>query len=152
MGDTVYYFDDKKKNLLRGTFITSHTQTQNTNSKFLVVELLQTENAVEFFCKQYSVNYSTRLSMVIEAYTYMAKMIQTPTISNTDVAPTQTMNSKPMMFSRPIYRQPSPTTLLIEEQDTSPERVPFSHIEVRVSKFLFKLILEAFIIELLIFR
>ena len=137
MGDTVYYFDEKKKNLLRGTFITSHTQTQNTNSKFLVVELLQTENAVEFFCKQYSVNYSTRLSMVIEAYTYMAKMIQPPTISNTDVTPTQIINSKPMMFSRPVYRQQSPTTMLIEEEDASPERVAFSQIEVRVSKFLF---------------
>lgn len=122
--------------MLRGTFITSHTQTQNINSKFLVVELLQTENAVEFFCKQYSVNYSTRLSMVIEAYTYLVKMIQTPTISNTHVSPTQIINSKPMMFSQPIktpfissnvYDQSSPTTLLIEEQEASPERVEVKH-------------------------
>ena len=73
--------------------------------------------------------------MVIEAYTYMAKMIQPPTISNTDVTPTQIINSKPMMFSRPVYRQQSPTTMLIEEQDASPERVAFSQIEVRVSNF-----------------
>ena len=74
--------------------------------------------------------------MVIEAYTYMAKMIQPPKISNTDT-PTQIINSKPMMFSRPVYHQQSPTTMLIEEEDASPERVAFSQIEVRVSKFLF---------------
>jgi len=128
VGDTVYYFDGKKKNLLRGTFITSHTKFQNnSSSKFLVVELLQTENAVEYFCKQYSINYSTRLSMVIEAYTYMEKMIKTPTISNTHVSPTQIINSNPMVFSQPLYRQPSETTLLIEEQDASPERVEVKH-------------------------
>ena len=71
--------------------------------------------------------------MVIEAYTYLAKMIQTPTISNTHVPPAHSITTtKPMILSQPVksgfmpsnfYDHSSPNTLLIEEQDASPERV-----------------------------
>ena len=85
--------------------------------------------------------------MVLEAYSYLAKMISSPQrLSNTHASPTHisptqnlhtVMTSKPqILFTQPIntaftqssfYRHPSPTTLLIEEQDALPEGIEIKH-------------------------
>ena len=75
--------------MIRGTFITSNhhlqdiiTQGQQTSqgqksfdSKYLIVQLLQTDDAVELFCKQNSIAYTSKLSMVIEAYNFLQTRI-----------------------------------------------------------------------------
>ena len=77
--------------MIRGTFITSNhhlqdiiTQGQQTgqgqksfDSKYLIVQLLQTDDAVELFCKQNSIAYTSKLSMVIEAYNFLQTKIET---------------------------------------------------------------------------
>ena len=69
--------------MIRGTFITSNhhlqdiiTQGQKSfDSKYLIVQLLQTDDAVELFCKQNSIAYTSKLSMVIEAYNFLQTRI-----------------------------------------------------------------------------
>ena len=75
--------------MIRGTFITSNhhlqdiiIQDQQTgqgqksfDSKYLIVQLLQTDDAVELFCKQNSIAYTSKLSMVIEAYNFLQTRI-----------------------------------------------------------------------------
>ena len=68
MGDAVFYYNESRTKLIQGTFITSnyHIQSQNEgqaklDSKFLIVQLLQTEVAVEIFCKQHSISYTSKL-------------------------------------------------------------------------------------------
>ena len=76
--------------MIRGTFITSNhhlediiTQGQQAgqrqksfDSKYLIVQLLQTDDAVELFCKQNSIAYTSKLSMVIEAYNFLQTKIE----------------------------------------------------------------------------
>ena len=88
--------------MIRGTFITSShhlqdiiTQRQQASqgqksldSKYLIVQLLQTDDAVELFCKENSIPYTSKLSMVIEAYNFLQSKIETG--SNSAIKPTQT--------------------------------------------------------------
>ena len=69
MGDMVYFFDESKSKMSKGTFITSNYQIQDQvgsgfiqiDSKFMIIHLLQTEVSVELFCKQHSIPYMSKL-------------------------------------------------------------------------------------------
>ena len=69
MGDVVYFFDENKSKMSKGTFITSNYQLQDQissnqtqiDSKFMIIHLLQTEVSVELFCKQHSIPYMSKL-------------------------------------------------------------------------------------------
>ena len=75
--------------MIRGTFITSNHHFQDTitqgqqasqgqkgfDSKYLIVQLLQTDDTAELFCKQNAIAYTSKLSMVIEAYNFLQTRI-----------------------------------------------------------------------------
>ena len=84
--------------MIRGTFITSnyHQQASKLDSKYLIVQLLRTEDAIELFCKQNSIAYTSNISMIIEAYNFLLAKIDTPTNLLT---PTQMGSNAPVMSS-----------------------------------------------------
>lgn len=71
MDDDVYFFDENKSTMSKGTFITSNYQFQEQmasfqiqdkiDSKYMIIHLLQTEVSVELFCKQNSIAYISKL-------------------------------------------------------------------------------------------
>ena len=96
----VYYHDETKTKMIRGTFITSNCHQQASqktlDSTYLIVQLLRTEDAIELFCKQNSIAYTSKISMIIEAYNFLRAKIDTPTNSLT---PTHMVSNAPVMSS-----------------------------------------------------
>lgn len=96
--------------MIRGTFITSNhhlqdilTQGQQAgprsyDSKYLIVQLLQTDDAIELFCKQNSISYTSKISMIIEAYNFLQTKIDSPPPTSSIITPTK-MRSYTPIFS-----------------------------------------------------
>ena len=101
--------------MIRGTFITSNhhlqdilTQGQQAgprsyDSKYLIVQLLQTDDAIELFCKQNSISYTSKISMIIEAYNFLQTKIDSPPPTSSIITPTKSPTKSPTRSHGPIF-------------------------------------------------
>jgi hypothetical protein len=72
VGHKVWYYDKTGK-IVDGSFICS-SKNHKFDSKWMIVDLLQNENDLKYFCSTNNISFTSTFSMVIEAYNFFVNL------------------------------------------------------------------------------